>query len=126
MSKIVPETPTITLSRKVAAITAAAANLARRLMAPWAFQLAMGGPNRGCVTSQLWRRGDDREKAYAASKTNGVVGTSGRTIPAMPQAVETRPSASQSVRLGMCHHALLNLEVAVEVSASRAISPSII
>ncbi len=90
--------------KRVATITATAAILARRLMAPCARQSSMGGPRRGCVVSQLWRRGDDRANANVASSRNGVVGTSGSRMPAIPHAVDARPNVSQSARIGMIDH----------------------
>ena len=96
-----PTTPIAALNDKVAAMTTTATILARRLMAPCARQSVIGGPRCGCVTSQSWRRGDDRAKANAASKRNGVVGTSGRSTPAMPHAVERKPRMSHRMRVGI-------------------------
>jgi len=93
-------TPATTLRASVITMNATDVILARRLMARCVRQPLIVGPSRGCVTSQSCKRGDDRAKANAASSMNGVVGMSGSTMPAMPQADESRPRVIQSARAG--------------------------
>lgn len=102
-----PERPIAALKARVAVMTTTAAVLARRLIAPCERQSVIGGPRCGCVTSQLWRRGDDRAKANAASKRNGVVGTSGSSTPAIAKAVERKPRMIHRIRAGMSLRARL-------------------
>lgn len=84
-----------TESAGAAAINTMAVILLRRLIAPYVFQFAIGGPSVGCVTSQVCRAGDERAKANVASNKNGVVGTNGRMTPAMPAAVASNPTMIQ-------------------------------
>ncbi len=83
---------------------AAIANTARflaRLGIPWPdFHMEMSGPSFGWCVSQWWKRSDDLAKHQLASKINGVVGKTGKNIPATPNITHTHPKAARRIFLG--------------------------
>lgn len=72
--------------------------LARRLTAPSRSQSCSIGPKRRLLRIQPCRRWDPRAAANAASRMNGVVGTTGRTMPMTPSTSDIAASPSQSAR----------------------------
>ena len=80
------------------AIMAKANWRARRGMARCSRQSSTMGPNRGWVRSQRSQRLLPREKQAAASSTKGVVGRSGRKMPAIPSSRLITPAISQGSR----------------------------
>lgn len=69
-----------------------AAHLARRLTAPLRCQSRIIGPKMRCAHSHACNRVEPRAAAHAASKTNGVVGKPGSTMPITPSANATHAS----------------------------------
>ena len=96
-------TPTATEIPMTAMIEAVAARFAFRLIAPLLFQSWIIGPNVLCDINQLCRRSDDFAKQKEASKTSGTVGTSGRTIPAIPIPRAIIPADIQKNRIIRMH-----------------------
>jgi len=86
------------VSASMPAITATERSFVLRSMLPCRCQLSTNGPKCRCSISQLCNRGELRAKANAATSRNGVVGTSGNTVPTMPHTVARRPSSSQTER----------------------------
>lgn len=72
--------------------------LARRGTARLARQSRTMGPKRGCVNSHRSYLTLPSEKQYAASKTNGVVGNNGKTMPTAPVARLMAPQTSHTQR----------------------------
>src|SRR5690606_35565198 len=75
--------------------------LLRLSIQPPRFQFSMIRPKVECDSSIAWRRGELRAKAKAATRTKGVVGTSGNTTPAMPKAVLKRPTKIHKTRMSL-------------------------
>ncbi len=85
-------------------IPAAMANMARflaRFGIPWPdFHIEIKGPSFGWCVSQSWKRSDDRAKHQLASNINGVVGKTGKKIPATPNTTDTHPKIARRIFLG--------------------------
>ena len=96
-------TPRATEIPMTAMIEIVAAVFAFRLIAPLLFQSWIIGPNVLCDINQLCNRLDDFAKQKEASKTSGTVGTSGRTIPAIPTARAINPADIQKNRIIRMH-----------------------
>ena len=54
-------------------------------------------PNIRWLTSQLYRRSEERNHSAAARSSSGVVGSSGRKIPATASAKESVPSIAKII-----------------------------
>lgn len=91
-------TSTSRLMEKMSKMLTVATTLVLRATALWCCQCTMGGPNVGCSISQVCSRSDPRLNANAANSKNGVVGTSGKTIPKIPAPTQVQPSAIQKYR----------------------------
>ena len=65
----------------------------------WLRQSLIKRPNTRCLSSQSSNRFDDRAKAQAASKINGVVGMPGTTIPINPTATQRKPIERYTYRI---------------------------
>ena len=80
------------------AIMPVALHLARRLtQPPWAQSRSML-PNKGCIHSQAWMRGEPRAAAQPAIKMNTVVGNPGRKMPMTPNARHSNAKSRYSQR----------------------------
>lgn len=80
------------------AIMAVASCLARRGRARLARQSRTMGPKRGCVSNHCSQRALPREKQKADSRTKGVVGNSGKTMPTTPVIRQNNPQSNQTQR----------------------------
>ena len=76
-------------------MTPQAVYLIMRGMAPVASQSAIIGPKVRCLMIQRRSMGDPLLKQNAASRTNGVVGKTGRKIPTMPTPNANSPARVQ-------------------------------
>jgi hypothetical protein len=83
---------------ELSAIMAVASCLARKGRARSVRQSCTIGPKRGCVSSHISQRTLPREKQKAASKTKGVVGNSGNTMPTTPTVRLKIPASNQAQR----------------------------
>lgn len=73
------------VAAQLAAMQTKARHLARVPIARCSVQSRSGVPKAGCVSSHRSSRGEEREKHQAASSRNGVVGRTGRMMPAAPR-----------------------------------------
>jgi len=98
-ARIQDATPASQVRTSIAAIRNSAVTFTRRSMLRCCCQFRMSRPKCRWSSSQRCSRGELRAKANAASSRNGVVGTSGSTVPAMPNPVDVSPSRSQRERV---------------------------
>ena len=79
-------------------IDARATTLVRHVRQRSFSQLLIMGPNNSLANSHWCQRGEDRAKNQAASKMNGVLGSTGSGMPISPSARKTSPSGLYKVR----------------------------
>ena len=79
-------------------ISAIAQSFVRHGIARWPSHSATRGPKVLWRSSHRWNRGEDRAKQAAARSMKGVVGSTGRTSPAMPSPTATNPAATRKRR----------------------------
>ena len=79
-----------------------ASTLARRGTTPCSNHSCSCGPKRGCDNNHARMRGEPRAQHPAASKSKGVVGSSGTNTPTAPAAKHSQPAPVQSrLRMGL-------------------------
>lgn len=54
------------------------------------------GPKRGCPISHLYSRGELFKNRYEANSKNGVVGSTGRNMPIIPNITDTIPKRASN------------------------------
>lgn len=76
--------------------------LTRNGIALFSLKLRMYVPSRGCDNKCSYKRGELRKYNAAASNRNGVVGSSGRNIPMIPNESDIVPNIVRSVFIYGC------------------------
>lgn len=76
--------------------------LTRNGIALFSLKLRMYVPSRGCDNKRSYKRGELRKYSAAASNRNGVVGSSGRKIPMIPNESDIVPNIVRSVFIYGC------------------------
>ncbi len=94
--------PTMSAESVMPAAMANTARFRARFGIPWPdCHIEINGPSFGWCVSQWWKRSDDRAKHQLASKINGVVGNTGKNMPATPNTTDTQPKAASRIFLGL-------------------------
>ncbi len=83
---------------RVVDMSAIAQSFVRQGIARWRSHSVTIGPKVRWCRSHRWNRGEERAKHAAARSMNGVVGSKGSTIPAMPSPTDTNPAAMSATR----------------------------
>ena len=83
-------------------ISASAMILLRVSITRCSSQFLIDGPIRGSEMSHLWYRDEDLAKKDAASRAKGVLGNSGRAMPAKARASAVKPRNRKRCRFRWC------------------------
>ena len=76
--------------------------LTRNGIALFSLKLRMYVPKRGCDNNLSYKRGELRKYSAAANSRKGVVGSSGRNIPMIPNESDIVPNIVRSVFIYGC------------------------